>query len=538
MRGVFFYTIGIAFTSGIFIRSFFDIGMSGVVLLCLLSATSFVAWRLITQSHHFESPLFLLSLACISLALGIWRMEHEVATISPLSVYEEKSVSLFGKIVREPEFRETNIHLYVKPVGTEEFSEERVLVLVNIFTQHAHDFSYGDIVRVDGALTLPEPFEADGGRVFDYPEYLKARGVTYTMPFAEVHIEQEASGTFFGYLFQGKKKFMETIERIIPEPHAGLGEGLLLGVKRALGENLEETFRETGIIHIVVLSGYNIMIVVACIMYVLGFFFFPKTRLVIGVVTIALFALLVGLSATVVRASVMASLLLVARATGRIYAVLRALMLAGVVMLIINPYLLAHDPGFQLSFIATLGLIVLSPHIEKYLGIIPETIGMRGIVTATIATQIFVLPLILYHMGLLSIVSVIVNALVLPMVPVAMFLTFITGVIGMVSSVLGQIVGYVAYLSLGYIIGVAEFFGALPFAAITIGTFPFWVVMVTYVCFTLVLVWLYKNKMEDDSFVATHETKPIVNDYEGWIIEEEKQNPPPKGEGLRDFPFR
>ncbi len=528
MRGVFFYTIGIAFTSGIFVRSFFEIGVSGIFFLLLISGTSFVAWRLTKSAVRFHSPLFLLTLSCVSLALGVWRMESEATTVSPLRMYEDEKVSLIGKIVREPEVRETNIHLYVRPTGVPELSHERILIMTDRFVSHAQDFSYGDTVRVEGILTLPEPFETDGGRVFNYPEYLKARGVTYTIPFGEVSIDQEESGTFFGYLFRGKEKFMETLERVIPEPHAGLGEGVLLGVKRALGENLEETFRETGIIHIVVLSGYNIMIVVSCLMYVLGFFFFPKTRLIVGIATIALFALLVGLSATVVRASVMASLLLIAGATGRMYAVLRALMLAGVVMLIVNPYLLAHDPGFQLSFIATLGLILLSPHIEKRLGLIPETIGLRSVVTATIATQIFVLPLILYHMGLLSIVSIFVNALVLPMVPVAMFLTFITGFIGMTSSVLGQIVGYFTYLSLGYIIGVAEFFGTLPFASARIGAFPFWLVLVTYACFTWILVLLYKNEQETSGLLPTNKTESVVNDYEGWTIVEEKENPSPR----------
>ncbi len=538
MRGVFFYTVGVTFASGIFIRSFFDIGMSGVLFLIVVGIASFIVWRLKVNRVHFESPLFLLGLICISSSLGIWRMQGEEGLLSPLRVYEGESVALVGTIVREPEVRETNVHLYVEPVGAPEFEGERTLVTTDKFASNTQNFSYGDTVRVEGILARPEPFETDGGRMFNYPGYLKARGVEYIISFAEVEIEKEEEGTFFGHLFRGKQKFMDTLEKAIPEPHAGLGEGVLLGVKRALGENLEETFRETGIIHIVVLSGYNIMIVVECLMYVLAFFFFPRTRMIVGITAIALFALLVGLSATVVRASVMASLLLIARATGRIYAVLRALMLAGVVMLAINPYLLVHDPGFQLSFLATLGLILLSPHIEKRLRIIPETIGMRSVVTATVATQIFVLPLILYHMGLLSIVSVVVNVLVLPMVPVAMFLTFITGIVGIVSLVLGQIVGYVAYLSLGYIIGVAEFFGSLPFTSVTIGTFPFWIVMCAYACFTFILVWLYKREQEFDAVLPKSDVGPIVNDYADWTIVEEKENPPQKGGGLTSFPFR
>jgi len=150
---------------------------------------------------------------------------------------------------------------------------------------------------------------------------------------------------------------MRSIEAVIPEPQVGLAEGLLLGVKQALGDELEVVFRKTGIIHIVVLSGYNVMLVVIFITYVLSYVLPYRARVPFGILAIVCFAVLVGLSATVVRASIMASLILFARATGRTYAVMRALCFAGVIMVLINPYLLVYDVGFQLSFLATLGLI-------------------------------------------------------------------------------------------------------------------------------------------------------------------------------------
>jgi len=333
-------------------------------------------------------------------------------------------------------------------------------------------------------------------------------------------------------LFVWKKKFMDSLELILPSPHSGLGEGILLGVKRALGEDLEEAFRKTGIIHIVVLSGYNILIVVSAMMYILAYFCRPKTRMVFGLAWIVSFALLVGLSATVLRASLMAALLLVAQATGRNYAVLRALMLAGVMMLLLNPYLLVYDIGFQLSFMATLGLILFSEYIEKRLTFMPDIIGLRGIATATIATQIVVLPLLLYHTGMLSIVSLVVNILVLPMVPVAMLLTFLTGILAMVSQTLGSLVGFLAYGSLNYIIKIAEFFGNLPLSAKTIDAFPFWIVVVAY---ALIAVW-YIIKVKDDNYEV--EGVEVQNDYDGWTIEEEKSPETRSASGDSSLPFR
>jgi competence protein ComEC len=306
---------------------------------------------------------------------------------------------------------------------------------------------------------------------------------------------------------------MDSLEALVPEPQAGLGEGLLLGVKSALGDELEQVFRRTGIIHIVVLSGYNVMLVVIFVMTILSYFLAERGRLIFGVLAIASFALMVGLSATVVRASIMAVLILIARTTGRSYQVLRALFFAGAVMLLINPYLLVSDPGFQLSFVATFGLILLAPHLEMVFHKVPNFIKIREFLVATIATQIFVLPLLLYQIGEFSVVSVLVNVLVLPMVPVAMLLTFFTGVIGLFSSALALPVAYLTHLSLSYILVVATWFAALPFAAYVLPPFPFWIMILAYVALGFIIWKIVARKRDEkqDEHIA----------LEGWTIEDE-----------------
>ncbi len=357
------------------------------------------------------------------------------------------------------------------------------------------------------------------------------------MSFAGVTLV-EYHETALGTLFLGKEHFLEALQGAIPEPAAGLGAGMLLGVKRALGAHLDTVFRETGIIHIVVLSGYNIMIVVAVLMYLLTFFFLPRIRMVFGVAGIVIFALLVGPSATVIRASTMAVLVLIAQGTGRTYAVLRALVLAGVAMLVMNPYLLVHDPGFQLSFLATLGLILFVSPIESKLLSVPARFGMRTLASATLATQITVLPLLLFHTGMVSLIAVVTNMLVLPMVPYAMLLTFFTGIASMLSQTLGIGIGFITYLSLEYVITIAEWCARVPFATVSIPVFPFWGMVVAYTG----IGFLYMH--------AVHKEKNTENEYDGWVIEEEfekgwnieKEKPPEarsaSGGSKSSFPFR
>ncbi len=327
-------------------------------------------------------------------------------------------------------------------------------------------------------------------------------------------VSQNKANPLIAGLLTVKHSFMNKLELVLPEPQVGLSEGLLLGVKQALGEDIETDFRETGIIHIVVLSGYNVMLVVAFFIYFFSFFLSPRKRVVGGIIAITLFALLVGLSATVVRASIMASLLLFAQGFGQQYNVMRALFFAGAVMLLFNPYLLLYDIGFQLSFVATLGLLMITPHFETSYILGGRTVMLSDFFFATLATQIAVLPLLLFHIGEVSLVAVVVNVLVLPVVPVAMLLTFITGMVGFVSVTLSSMVSFLAYVSLSYILYIAHFFAQLPFATVTIPEFSVLALFVSYAGIGAGL-WFFNRKTNTESSFD-------------WTIEEEtdKQKSP------------
>lgn len=147
----------------------------------------------------------------------------------------------------------------------------------------------------------------------------------------------------------------------------------MLGVKESLGEGLEEDFVDTGLVHIVVLSGYNVTIIAEAIIRTLSFVS-VMAGIYIGGIAIAVFAIMTGAGATIIRASIMAILALIARATGRRYEITRALFIAGFLMILENPYILLYDISFQLSFLATVGLIYLSPVFENIFKFFPKEI--------------------------------------------------------------------------------------------------------------------------------------------------------------------
>jgi competence protein ComEC len=497
MRELIPYALIGGFSVGIFIAAVYAQWEIDVWFFILLgTALLVVATRrrsLFSTRYVVLSALFLLAFAA-----GYWRTELYADSLESDSFrHQETEVTFEAVVIREPDEREMSKLLYVST------GEIDVLVIVDRFQKVA----YGDRLLVVGRLETPTSFETDLGRTFDYRGYLNAQGVTYMVRYGEIEVLASGQGSpLIASLLTFKSFFLESIENGLPEPQAGLAQGLLLGVKRALGDELEQAFRSTGIIHIVVLSGYNIMLVVAFTLYILSFVFPWRGRLLFGLLAIVAFALMVGLSATVVRASIMAALALIARSFGRTYAVIRALLFAGMLMLILNPYLLVYDTGFQLSFMATLGLILVSPHLEQTLRRVPAIVGVREFLVATLATQLFVLPILLYQIGEFSVVSVMVNVLVLPMVPVAMLATFLMVVTGLVWSVLSLPLVWLAYGALTYIVMVPTFFASLPFASFVVPSFPFWVVVLSYGVIGYGLYRLYRPSEL----------------LQGWVIEDEE----------------
>lgn len=502
-RASFFFASIFAFAGGIGVSTLVPISLEVMLLTLLVSFAVSVVWR----RYHLvmSAPLLLCtSLVLCSFAFGLLRTEVASWQFGQSALQSQvgQTISFTGTVVREPESRTNSLQLTVRDAAD--------TVLVSVDRQSS--VWYGDVVTVSGRLAQPEAFTTDLGRTFDYPGYLKAKGIEYTISFAEVAVLESGQGNAFlaGLLFL-KHQFMAQLEQVIPEPQVGLGEGLLLGVKQALGEDIETDFRRTGIIHIVVLSGYNVMLVVTFFMVGFSYFLSPRARVVAGVVAIVSFALLVGLSATVVRASIMASLLLVAQGFGRQYDVVRALFFAGAIMLLLNPYLLIYDIGFQLSFMATLGLLLITPYFESTFLTGEKKLQLTDFFLATLATQIAVLPLLLYHIGEVSLVAVVVNVLVLPVVPLAMLLTFFTGLIAFGSLAVASVVGALANLSLLYILAVAQWFGQLPFAAVSIPEFS-----------SVQLALLYLALGGGLYFMKKRESRSPLAD---WEIEDETKRP-------------
>ena len=194
-----------------------------------------------------------------------------------------------------------------------------------------------------------------------------------------------------------------------------------------------------------------------------------------------------GAGSTAILAGVMASLALLARLFGRNYDVGRSLVLAFVFMVLFNPFILVYDISFQLSFLATIAVIYLSPRLEKYFLWVTKRFNLRDIFSITFAAYIFVAPFILYNMGNFSLVALPVNFLILPFIPFTMLIGFILGFVGLIYYPLSMPFSYVAHYFLYYELLVVRVFSSFSYASLSVNHFPLLITVLIYVYFTYFL---------------------------------------------------
>ncbi len=472
MQDRLFYSISFGFISGVLLRSFVTVDLYLTFLLSIVVCALFLFFVFISRNNWG----IILSCFVVSFSIGIF-VFHNI-DIPPPSAIESRvgsKISLSGEIVDEPVFSENSQKLIVELEG------EKIKALISVSQNYI--YKYGDQIEFFGKLEKPENFTTDQGKVFDYINYLRKDNVLYLMNYPDIETLSRGNGNFIkGTLFSFKQKFLEKLNLNIRNPENLLMGGLILGEKASFDEDLRRNFVDTGTIHIVALSGYNITIVAEYFMKLFSFF----SKMVatwMGFFSIILFILMTGASTTAIRAGIMSILALYARASGRNYDVARALTLAGVFMVLFNPLILVYDVSFQLSFIATVAVIFLSPRLEKYFMWCPNKFGLRDIMCVTFSAYVFVLPFILYKMGSLSLVALPANILILPLIPFTMIMGFVTGFAGLFWWVLAVPFGYVSYVFLHYELWVISIFADIPFASLTIPYFPLWLTILIYLYF-------------------------------------------------------
>lgn len=262
-----------------------------------------------------------------------------------------------------------------------------------------------------------------------------------------------------------RDSWAQTLDNNLPYPQSAILAGILLGVDKSLPLSLKNDLKATSTIHMIVVSGQNLSILAGILISMAGFIG-RKRALILSLGLIIFYSVLTGLEVPVVRAAIMVTLAYLAQMFGKENLSSWILFLTAGTMLIFNPNWLLSI-SFQLSFLATFGVIVVAPILIKRLGKVPRV--LREDLGVTVAAQAMVLPVIAYNFGQLSLFGIVANLLILWSIPFVMVSGFLALGLGIFDSLLGTLVGLVPAILLTYFIYIVEFFAKLPGASIKLG---------------------------------------------------------------------
>src|SRR3989344_1333828 len=290
-------------------------------------------------------------------------------------------------------------------------------------------------------------------------------------------IEADRGNKIFSLLAGVKRGFLNKLSEVLPEPHAAFVAGTVIGGAAGIPQHIKDKFTVSGLSHILAASGYNFTLLLVFFTFLLRSFSLKKQTIVFLLI-IPAFAIIAGASPSVIRAGAMGALVSVGLFLGRISTAKTALLWAAAIMLFLNPTLLKYDLGFQLSFLATAGLVLIIPIFERISKINPELdhrslkskikLTMIEIFFASLAAQIVTLPLLVFTFGSISTVALFANLLVVPIIPLIMVSGIVASAVALVSTTLGQIVGFLAYIIASYVFTVVDVFANFSWSQITV----------------------------------------------------------------------
>jgi competence protein ComEC len=449
-----------------------------------------------------DSTALLAVLAFALFALGSLRLQAALPDndASGLAAQNDgPGVTLRGVVDREPERRDSSQQLTLRVDSVRDGDAWRPLAGKVLITARPFPrFEYGDRLEVAANLDSPPVFES-----FDYRRYLALRGIASTAAFPEVTRLGAGSGSrLTEALIDFRNRLGDALSAALPEPEAALSRGMLLGQRTSIPEDLNDDFNRAGISHLIAISGSNVTIVAEVVVASLAWLLGRRRAVLAAMLFIGGFVLLVGASPSVLRAGIMGGLLLGAVVAGRPGSALTAVAVAAAVLTAWQP-LAVLDVSFQLSFAATLGLILIEPHLRARLNDLTSVNAWVRLpafavetISVTTAASLAVFPITAANFERVSLIAIPANIVAVPLFTSTLVLSAVASAFGLLSPVAGHLAGVFAYVPLRLLIETARFFASLPLASIDVADVGTVAAAALYLAIALGVAWLWRRRTE------------------------------------------
>lgn len=474
----------ISFIFGIFFSSYLKVSQSILFFFFILAIVFIFLSLKYKRILIFGFLILIFSFSVLRFQLAFLKIEN-----NPIKNFFDKEISLIGIITEEPKITKKSAKLVISPKEIEGKSDKNFGKIL-VFTRKFPEYEYGEKLKIKGVLKEPKNFDN-----FDYKNYLAKDGILALIYFPDIELEKENFGNpIKRFLLNFKKKLKSSLNNFLSPPQSGLMEALLFGDEEKISDQWKEKFNLTGVRHITAVSGMNTTIIAFLILnFLLALGFWRKHALYLSIILIFFYVIMIGAPASAIRAAIMASLLLISQIFGKLSDASREILFAAALMLFFNPLLLRYDIGFQLSFLATLGLIYLQPIFENSFKKFPQFLSLRSNLSATLGAQIFTLPILIYNFGRIPLISPFSNILILPFLPFLTILGFFLSLFGIFFWPIGFLLSLFCWFFLTFILKVVDLSSKIPFASISIQRFSFLIVLFSYFLLAI-FIWKLKER--------------------------------------------
>ena len=490
--------ITLLFIAGILLETYLHISLSykAICILVLLSGGIICFRKKRTPPKAFGGIILLY---CLTIPISMMYTEIYSSFHQPnlQSHFHNTNteIQIKGIIIKDPVKRRFYTNIVISPEQIKGLQTPKGSILVRVSSCNLK-FKYGDKVLVFGKLS-PAYWSGNIG-TFNYKKYLKRHhihGVMKIKDAGNIEIVARNEGNFIiGKAFALKNVIKTINKRSLPDPQAAMLNGILLGMREDIPQQIFDMFKKSGIVHILAVSGLHVSLILLMFWGFLKLCRIPKkVAAIILILLVTLYCMVTGMRDPIFRTTIMALAVLVAIIIDREQNLYISISLACLTLLLINPYSL-FNAGFQLSFIATLGIICLTPILIERVKLKPHFLSTAF--SVSLSAQISIMPIVAYHFNYLSLWSVFTNVLILPIVACILALGLLASVFGILWIKLAYIFSMPNWILLTILLRLIEFFSSIDFMHLEVQK-PYITDIIGYYTFIAFALYALYNGMKN-----------------------------------------